>query len=95
VASLPFPKGSFDLVISTLSMHHWADPKAGLTEIARLLRPGGRALVWDFRRGFVPLHGRLADPAQHANGTALRVVSATPWRWPSRFTFIQRIELVR
>jgi SAM-dependent methyltransferase len=25
VASLAFPDGSFDLVVSTLSMHHWAD----------------------------------------------------------------------
>jgi SAM-dependent methyltransferase len=29
VASLAFPDGSFDLVVSTLSMHHWADPAAG------------------------------------------------------------------
>src|SRR6266540_2630623 len=47
VASLAFPDGSFDLVVSTLSMHHWADPTAGLTEIGRVLRPGARALVWD------------------------------------------------
>ena len=40
VAALPFPDGTFDLVVSTMSMHHWADPTAGLTEIARVLRPG-------------------------------------------------------
>jgi SAM-dependent methyltransferase len=39
VASLAFPDGSFDLVVSTLSMHHWADPTAGLAEIGRVL-PG-------------------------------------------------------
>jgi SAM-dependent methyltransferase len=38
-ASLAFPDGSFDLVVSTLSMHHWADPTAGLAEIGRVLRP--------------------------------------------------------
>ena len=53
-ASLAFPDGSFDLVISTLSMHHWADPAAGLTEIGRVLRPGGRALIWDLRPGVRP-----------------------------------------
>jgi SAM-dependent methyltransferase len=95
VASMAFPDGSFDLVVSTLSMHHWADPKAGLAEIGRVLRPGGRALVWDFRAGPVPLHGRLPNPVEHVHGSPLRVVGATPWRWPWRFNLLRRIELAR
>jgi SAM-dependent methyltransferase len=78
VASMAFPDGSFDLVVSTLSMHHWAYPEAGLAEIGRVLRPGARALVWDFRAGPVPLHGHLRDPVEHAIGSPLRVVGATP-----------------
>jgi ubiquinone/menaquinone biosynthesis C-methylase UbiE len=95
VASMPFPNGSFDLVVSTLSMHHWANPTAGLAEIERVLRPGARALVWDFRPGFVPFHGDMPDPIERMHGAPLRVVSATPWRWPWRFNLTQRIELVR
>ena len=95
VASLAFPDRSFDLVVSTLSMHHWADATAGLSEIGRVLRPGGLALVWDFRAGRVPLHRHLPDPLEHARGSPLRVVTATPWRWPWRFRLTQRIELVR
>jgi ubiquinone/menaquinone biosynthesis C-methylase UbiE len=95
VASMPFPNGSFDLVVSTLSMHHWANPTAGLAEIERVLRPGARALVWDFRPGFVPFHGDMSDPIERMHGDPLRVVSATPWRWPWRFNLTQRIELVR
>src|SRR5918994_3256238 len=64
VASMPFPDETFDLVVSTMSMHHWADPAAGLAEIARVLRPGASALVWDFRPGYVPLHGKLPDPVE-------------------------------
>jgi ubiquinone/menaquinone biosynthesis C-methylase UbiE len=94
VASMPFPDETFDLVVSTMSMHHWTDPAVGLTEMVRVLRPGSRALVWDFRSGFVPLHGHLPDPVEHTRGTPLRVVSATPWRWPWRFNLTQRIELV-
>jgi ubiquinone/menaquinone biosynthesis C-methylase UbiE len=95
VASLPFPDRSFDLVVSTLSMHHWADPKAGLSEIGRVIRPGGRALVWDLRPGVVPLHRHVPDPLEHTQGGPLRVVSARHWRWPWRVPFTQRIEIVR
>src|SRR5215217_231933 len=82
VAALAFPNGSFDLVVSTLSMHHWADPAAGLAEIGRVLRSGGRALVWDFRpdvrpHPFGPRHGHMPDPVEQAHGSALRVVNAT------------------
>lgn len=95
VASLPFHDASFDLVVSTLSMHHWADPRTGLSEIGRVLRPGGRALVWDLRPGLVPLHRSVPDPFEHAQGGSLRVVRAAPWPWPWRFKLTQRIELVR
>ena len=103
VASLAFPDGSFDLVVSTLSMHHWTDPTAGLAEIGRVLRPGARALIWDFRPGvrphpFGPRHAHMPDPADHTSGTSgspLQVVIATPWPWPWRFNLTQRIELVR
>jgi SAM-dependent methyltransferase len=100
VAALAFPDGSFDLVVSTLSMHHWADPTAGLAEIGRVLRPGTRALIWDFRPGvrphpFGPCHAHMAHPADHTGGSPLRVVKATPWPWPWRFNITQRVELVR
>jgi SAM-dependent methyltransferase len=100
VATLAFPDGSFDLVVSTLSMHHWADPAAGLTEIGRVLRPGARALIWDFRPSgrphlFGPRHAHIPDPVDHARGAPLRVVEATAWRWPWRFQYMQRIELAR
>ena len=100
VAALTFPDGSFDLVVSTLSMHHWADPAAGLTEIGRVLRPGARALIWDFRPGgrphlFGPRHAHIPDPVDHTRESRLRVVKATPWPWPWRLQLTQRIELAR
>jgi ubiquinone/menaquinone biosynthesis C-methylase UbiE len=44
---LPFQAASFDLVVSTVSFAHWADQPAGLAEIARVLRPGGRLVLVD------------------------------------------------
>lgn len=48
-AALPFPDGSFDVAVSTLSLHHWAEPATVFAEIARVLRPGGVALIYDLR----------------------------------------------
>ena len=65
MASLPFESGSIDLVVSTLSLHHWPNPGAGFAEIARVLRPGGVALVYDLR--LVTLQAeRLPDVARRA-----------------------------
>ena len=99
VAALAFPDRSFDLVVSTLSMHHWADPAAGLAEIGRVLRPGGRALIWDFRPGvwphvFGPRHAHMPDPVDHTHGSPLRVEKATPWHWPWRLALTQWVELI-
>jgi SAM-dependent methyltransferase len=93
-ASLPFPDGSFDLVVSTLSMHHWAEQAAGLAEIGRVLRPDGRALVWDFRPGVRSSHARHRGTIDPARVSSMRVLSATPWRWPLWFNLLQRTEMV-
>ena len=44
---LPFPDRTFDLVVSTLSLHHWRDRAAAVREIARVLRPGGAIVLAD------------------------------------------------
>jgi SAM-dependent methyltransferase len=46
-AALPFDDGAVDLVVSTLSLHHWSEPADAFAEIARVLRPGGVALIYD------------------------------------------------
>jgi ubiquinone/menaquinone biosynthesis C-methylase UbiE len=46
--SLPFADGSFDLVFSTMTFHHWSDQRAGIGEVARVLKPSGRWLLADF-----------------------------------------------
>lgn len=49
VADLPHPDDSVDVAVSTLSMHEWPDPGRAVGELARVLRPGGVLLVYDFR----------------------------------------------
>ena len=45
---LPFRDEQFDLVFSTMTFHHWADQQKGISEVARVLKPGGRWLLADF-----------------------------------------------
>jgi ubiquinone/menaquinone biosynthesis C-methylase UbiE len=47
-AALPLDDSSCDVVVSTISFHHWDDQAAGLRDVARVLRPGGRLLLVDF-----------------------------------------------
>ena len=51
---LPFGDGAFDVVVSTLALHHLHDPVAALEELRRVARPTGRVIVWDTRRDIHP-----------------------------------------
>ena len=59
VTHLPHPHGSIDLVVSSLSLHHWGDVPAGLSEIRRVLKPGGTAWIYDVKA----VLNRAARPA--------------------------------
>jgi ubiquinone/menaquinone biosynthesis C-methylase UbiE len=48
--ALPFPDASFDRVSSNGVLHHTPDMDRALTEIARVLRPGGSATVIVYNR---------------------------------------------
>ena len=47
---IPLPDNTIDLVVSTLSLHHWNSPIDVFSEIKRVLRPGGSYLIFDLRR---------------------------------------------
>ncbi len=46
--SLPFPDATFDAVTIAWGLRNFADRLAGLREMRRVLRPGGRAYVLEF-----------------------------------------------
>jgi ubiquinone/menaquinone biosynthesis C-methylase UbiE len=49
LADLPFEDDTFDLVVSTISYHHWAHVPEVVAELGRVLRPDGRLWVYDAR----------------------------------------------
>jgi SAM-dependent methyltransferase len=70
VARLPFEAGSFDLVVSSRTIHHVSWPEIAIAEMTRVTRAGGRLLVIDQIASADPLEAladnrlqRLRDPS--------------------------------
>jgi len=61
VQLLPFASQSFDRVVSSLLFCSTENPLAGLQEIARVLKPGGRLWMIEHVRGHLPLTRWLTD----------------------------------
>ncbi len=61
--SLPFANAAFDLVLSTMTFHHWSDQQKSIGEVKRVLAPGGRWLLADI----------VADGMMHVVLRVLRV----------------------
>jgi ubiquinone/menaquinone biosynthesis C-methylase UbiE len=86
--SLPFPDGRFDVVLSTVMLHHLPRKtrEQGVREMGRVLKPGGRLLAVDFagaRNGKGPLvhfhrHGHVEPRAlvDLVSGSGLPVVES-------------------
>ena len=57
--ALPFGDGEFDAALAQLVVNFMADARAGVGEMARVVRPGGTvaAAVWDYGGGMTMLRG--------------------------------------
>jgi ubiquinone/menaquinone biosynthesis C-methylase UbiE len=76
LAELPLPDDSVDLIVSTASMHHWADVRAVIGSLGRVLRPGGEMWIYDFRP--VPAR-RVRSAVQDTGGSVGRTLVRTGW----------------
>jgi arsenite methyltransferase len=61
-ASLPLEDGSFDAALSVQVLEYVPDVAVALSELHRVLRPGGRLAVWDVDWSTVSWHSN--DPAR-------------------------------
>ena len=92
VRQLPYPDHSFDVVVSTISMHHWHELEQPLRELYRVLRPGGRLWIYDAR--FIT--PELVEKAQVSTpfaGTRMEHHLIRTGRWP--FAIYRRFALQR
>jgi ubiquinone/menaquinone biosynthesis C-methylase UbiE len=82
VNSLRFGDGSFTIVVTRFSVHHFPDPAAVLREMARVCAPGGRLVVVDMYASADPAKAaefnrleRLRDPS-HMRSLSLAELKA-------------------
>ena len=91
---LPWPAGTFDLVVSTTSFDHWADQRAGLAQCARVLAPGGWLVLTDQFSGW--LRPTLIGSRRHKARTpprATQLLAAAgfqPIQWHDLYAVIIR-----
>jgi ubiquinone/menaquinone biosynthesis C-methylase UbiE len=83
---LPYPDAAFDLVVARGALHHLPDPLAALTEIRRVLEPGGTALVMaeptpNGERQVAAVVGLLVRAVEGARTLARRVPDLERRHW--------------
>jgi SAM-dependent methyltransferase len=79
--ALPFAKESFDLVLSHEVLEHVADDQAAIDEIVRILRPGGRLVLFCPNRGYpFETHGHYWRGKYHFGNTPMINYLPRPWR---------------
>jgi SAM-dependent methyltransferase len=80
---LPYASAAFDLVLSHEVLEHVGDDRAAAAEILRVLRPGGRAVIFVPNRGYpFETHG-VYWRGRYRFGT-IPVVYYLPRRWRDR-----------
>jgi SAM-dependent methyltransferase len=80
---LPFPADSFDLILSHEVIEHVQDDRKAIEEIVRVLRPGGRLVMFVPNRGYpFETHGIFWKGKYHFGNMPL--VNYLPDRWRNR-----------
>ena len=95
ILSMPFPDESFDRVTGGYALRNVPDLAAGLTEIKRVLKPGGRLLALDFGHPrsriyhwlylrYLTVVGSAAGLALHGDADTYRYIPETLKLYPGQ-----------
>lgn len=103
--ALPFRDGAFDLVFTSVSVHHWSSPERGVAEMARVAASNGRVLIADHDSrgllgGLIALRharsggGRLLgreEIVSVASAVGLKVITQRKERWGVLLTLARKV----
>jgi ubiquinone/menaquinone biosynthesis C-methylase UbiE len=82
---MPFAAASFDYVVCMAAFKNFADPIGALNEIHRVLKPGGRASIYDLRKD------ASRDAIDKGVGDMhLSTLNAAMTRWVFRFWLLKK-----
>ncbi len=96
VEEIPFPDQSLDLVISTMSLHHWSDPVKVYNEVDRVLKPSGAFYIFDLRRDLpLPFYLLIWFATQFVVPAALHRVNEPMGSRNASYTVQELVELAR
>jgi demethylmenaquinone methyltransferase/2-methoxy-6-polyprenyl-1,4-benzoquinol methylase len=101
--ALPFPDGSFDLVTTGYGIRNVPDLDAALSEVRRVLRPGGLFLSLDFNRPsnalvrgiyltYLTAVGSAVGWALHRDPDTYRYIPESIKRYPGAEAVVARLE---
>jgi ubiquinone/menaquinone biosynthesis C-methylase UbiE len=81
----PFPEPGFDLVVSSMTLHHLRDVPVVLSRLAEILKPGGWLAVADLDSEDDTFHGQSDDVFHHGfeRGQIAEWLTNAGLRWVS------------
>jgi ubiquinone/menaquinone biosynthesis C-methylase UbiE len=84
-ARLPYPDAQFDFAVCRAAFKNFSDPLGALNELHRVLRPDGRASIYDLRRDAPPeaIEREIA-------GMRMSRLNAALTRWTFRHMLLKR-----
>ncbi len=82
---MPFADDSFDLILCRAAFKNFSEPVQALSEMQRVLRPGGRAVIIDLRRD-TP----RSEIDRHIDAMKAGAVNAALMKWTFRCMLLKR-----
>jgi ubiquinone/menaquinone biosynthesis C-methylase UbiE len=84
-SQMPFADETFDLIVCRAAFKNFSAPVRALSEMRRVLRAGGKAVIVDLRRDTPQ-----AEINKHIDAMHVGSVNATLMKWTFRFMLLKR-----